>query len=98
VLWCNGSQWNEPPQHGGLDLGRSLAVLPHLGLFAMPVIAALAVRLTLGEKDPFVNHHATEALNAQIWFAILWNGVGLSIFIFFIGSGEWHQASSLPGR
>jgi len=69
VRWWDGSRWlatlpERPPD-------PALAVLPHLALFVMPVFAALALRLTLGQKDPFIKHHATEALNAQIWFGII---------------------------
>lgn len=54
----------------------------------MPVFAALAVRLTLGKRDAFVRHHATEALNAQICFGIVWNAVGLPFFAYAIASGS----------
>ena len=53
----------------------------------MPVFAALALRLTLGKRDAFVRHHATEALNAQIWFGIVWNAVGLPFYAYAIASG-----------
>lgn len=48
-------------------------MLAHLSHLAVPVVAAIVIRLTVGRKDAFVRHHASEALNAQIWFTILWN-------------------------
>ena len=86
VRWWDGSSWlatlpERPPD-------PALAVLPHLALFVMPVFAALALRLTLGQKDPFIKHHATEALNAQIWFGIIWNAVGLAAFALLVTSGD----------
>jgi uncharacterized Tic20 family protein len=44
-----------------------------LSFLALPVIGPLAIRLTVGKRDTFVRHHATEALNVQIYFAVLWN-------------------------
>ncbi|XGX77258.1 hypothetical protein LQK93_00026 [Terrabacter sp. BE26] len=49
------------------------AVLSHVSFLVMPIFAPLVVRLTAGKQDPFVRHHATEALNAQILFTIVWN-------------------------
>src|SRR5690348_5723863 len=89
LWWWDGNRWHEPPRQPGVD--RSMAVVPHLGFFMMPVFVALGFRLTLGKKDAFIRHHATEALNLQIWFAILWNGVGVSWFAYVIATGEWQD-------
>lgn len=80
VWWWDGARWAVPLPERPVD--PSLAVLPHLGMVVMPVFAALALRLTLGRADAFVRHHATEALNAQIWFGIVWNGIGLPAYIW----------------
>lgn len=74
-----------------------MAVRPHLGLFTLPVIAAVAIRMKYGENDAFVKHHATEALNAQIWFGILWNAVGLSMLASLVAAGEHHEDLFLAG-
>jgi len=39
------------------------------------VITPLVIRLTAGRRNPFTKHHSSEALNAQIWFAVLWNAL-----------------------
>jgi uncharacterized Tic20 family protein len=52
---------------------RTWAVLSHVSFLVLAVIAPLVIRLTAGKNDPFARHHATEALNAQIFFVIIWN-------------------------
>jgi uncharacterized Tic20 family protein len=36
-------------------------------------VGPLVIRLTVGKRDQSVRRHATEALNAQITFGIVWN-------------------------
>ncbi len=55
------------------------AVISHLTFIAMPFLAVIVIRLTVGRRDAFVRHHATEALNAQILFGILWNAAGFTL-------------------
>ncbi|GAA2147658.1 hypothetical protein FHX52_3863 [Humibacillus xanthopallidus] len=62
-----GSVMPQPQPH------TTWAVLSHVSFVVMPVMAPLVIRLTAGRQDPFVRHHATEALNVQILFAIVWN-------------------------
>lgn len=54
-----------------------MAMLCHLALLVLPVVAAVVIRFTVGKKDAFVRHHSSEAANAQLLFAIVWNGVGI---------------------
>jgi uncharacterized Tic20 family protein len=86
VRWWDGAAWGPALPEKPVD--PSLAVLPHLGFFVMPVVAALVVRVTLGAEDPFIKHHATEALNLQIWFVALWNLVGLPFYVYLMVSWE----------
>lgn len=72
MRWWDGVYWtdNTMPQPRP---DTTWAVLSHVSFLVMPVVAPLVIRLTAGKEDPFVRHHATEALNAQILFAIVWN-------------------------
>lgn len=54
-------------------------MLSHLGVLAGGFIVPLIIRLTEGNKNEFVRHHATEALNFQITFMIAW----LTGFVLF---------------
>lgn len=69
---------------------RTWAVLAHLSMFAIPVIGALAIRLTSASRDAFIRHHATEALNAQILFGIAYNAVLLPAFIVTAAKAPTH--------
>jgi uncharacterized Tic20 family protein len=51
--------------------------LSHLGLLALYFVGPLVIRLTAGKDNVYVRHHSTEALNAQITFAIVWNLCGI---------------------
>jgi Domain of unknown function (DUF4870) len=46
----------------------------------VPVLVAVAVLRTLGRKDPFVRHHAAEAVNVQLWFLLSSISVGIAWF------------------
>ncbi len=72
LRWWDGFAWTSTtmPQP---QPDTTWAVLSHVSFLVMPVFAPLIIRLTAGKQDPFVRHHATEALNAQILFTILWN-------------------------
>lgn len=60
----------------------------HVSLFTVPVIAPTAILMTAGRADPFVRHHAREALNAQIWFAIGWNLLAGSAIASAVRAGD----------
>ncbi|WP_295694944.1 DUF4870 domain-containing protein [Lapillicoccus sp.] len=63
------------------------ATQPLVRLRGTPIITPLAVRLTAGKDDSVIRHHATEALNAQIWFGIVWNRVGLPFYLRYLIGG-----------
>lgn len=73
LRWWDGASWTESAV--SLHSDRPWAAISHISLFAFAVIAPLLILLTFGRRDPFVKHHASEALNAQIWFFILWNAL-----------------------
>ena len=54
---------------------RTWATISHVTVFVFAVVGPLVIYLTAGRSDRFVKHHASESLNAQIWFAIFWNGL-----------------------
>jgi uncharacterized Tic20 family protein len=47
----------------------------------MPLLPALALRLTVGREDDWARHNATEALNGQLWLLVLWNGFLAPVFL-----------------
>lgn len=68
--WWDGHAWDMAK--GGSGQESTWAVLSHLSLFVMLVVPALVLRVTVGRRDRFTRHHTTEALNAQIWFVLIW--------------------------
>ena len=82
--WWDGAQWGPyaPPPPAPQDSGQALSVVSHLGTVAGGVILPLVIYLTEGKKNPFVRHHAREALNFQITFLIVYLGA----FLLFFGS------------
>jgi uncharacterized Tic20 family protein len=62
--------------------------MSHVTLFVLAVIGPLVIYLTVGRGDRFVKHHAAEALNAQIWFVIVWNALLLPVMIAGFVSGD----------
>jgi uncharacterized protein len=73
--WWDGQTWgpyapNPNGQPGGGSNDKVLAVLSHLGILLGGFVLPLVVRLTTGERDEFVRHHSTEALNFNITFMV----------------------------
>ena len=54
----------------GLDRVKGAVLASHLGIFLLAVILPLILRLTEGDRNAFVRHHSTEALNFQLSVAI----------------------------
>ena len=71
VRWWDGRAWNMIVPNPAP--GRTWAVLSYLSFFVMPFVPAIILRVTVGRGDRFTRHHTNEALNAQIWFGLIWN-------------------------
>lgn len=73
------------PPPGRSD-GRTMAMLAHFGAFFGGFILPLVILLTAGKDDPFVRHHAAEALNFQLAYLMFAFG-GILISIVTLGFG-----------
>lgn len=74
LRWWDGSAWgafapSTTPVASGTD-PRTLAMLAHLLGLLTGFVGPLVLYLVNGDKDPFVRHHASEALNFQITLTI----------------------------
>jgi uncharacterized Tic20 family protein len=63
------------------DEERLWSTLTHLSYFVFGLIVPLIVMLTLGNRSPYVRHHAVEALNFHITVWIAAFVAGLSILL-----------------
>lgn len=64
-----------------------MAILSHLSWLALPLVLPIVLRVVGGRQGRFTRHHTNEALNAQIWFAIIWNA-SIITMIASTGDGE----------
>lgn len=84
--WWNGSEWGDPapvaaPAPVGGSDPKTMAVLAQaLGIVA-GFIGPLVIYLVNGDKDPYVRHHAAEALNFQLTLMI---GYLISFVLMFV--------------
>ena len=96
--WWDGREWTAAAVVP-VRPDRTWATISHLTFFVFPIISSTVILLTFGRDDRFVKHHAAEALNAQIWLAILWNALLAPAFIRIImnpdddGFGWWFAAT-----
>jgi uncharacterized Tic20 family protein len=67
---------------------RTWAAIAHVTIFVLAIVGPLVIYLTGGRTDPFVKHHAAEALNVQIWFVIVWNALLGPLVIAGFVSGD----------
>jgi uncharacterized protein len=95
--WWDGASWGPvaPPPGGSINLseeerGKTWAMLSHLAPFVLAIIGPLIIRQTEGEKNRYVKHHATEALNFQLTILT-------SIFVSFIFGAIVAAATQQPG-
>jgi uncharacterized Tic20 family protein len=73
LRWWDGLQWGpSAPVQSEEQAGKTLGLVAHLGVLASGFPLPLVIRLTEARKNAFVRHHATEALNFQITFMIVW--------------------------
>jgi uncharacterized Tic20 family protein len=72
MRWWDGQQWGQVAQSPAAPASmdpKTMAMLAQLlGIFSF--LGPLIIYLINGEKDPFVRHHAAEALNFQITLLI----------------------------
>jgi len=59
---------------------RLLAVLAHVSMFFLPLILPLVLML-VKNNEPFVRHHATQAL---VFHLIFWAASAISGFLMFV--------------
>jgi uncharacterized Tic20 family protein len=86
LRWWDGHSWTSNVAVRAPD--RTWATISHVTVFVLAVIGPLVIYLTAGRNDRFVKHHAAEALNAQIWFAIAWNALLVPLIIASFVSGD----------
>jgi uncharacterized protein len=81
-----GQQYGQPPaswapQPMSPSDERLWALLSHLSFFVLAIIAPIVIMLTKGKESAFVRHHAVEALNFHITFAI---AILVSVVLIFV--------------
>jgi uncharacterized Tic20 family protein len=86
VRWWDGHGWDMAKR--GPGPAPTWAVLSHLSFFVLFLVPAIVLRVTVGRRDRFTRHHTTEALNAQIWFAVIWNALLLPLIVTSRGGGD----------
>jgi len=88
LRWWDGRQWGPlatAGPAGGTD-PRTMAMLAQLLGLLTGFLGPLIIYLVNGEKDPFVRHHASEALNFQItlFIAYLVSALLMLVLIGFL--------------
>jgi uncharacterized Tic20 family protein len=74
--WWDGTQWGQaavtptPVAASGMSDAKSMAVLAQVLGILTGLIGPLIIYLVNGEKDPYVRHHSSEALNFQLTLLI----------------------------
>jgi uncharacterized Tic20 family protein len=82
--------------------GKVYAVLSHLGFFGGGFVLPLIFRYAETGRNPYVRHHATEALNFNLTFLIAWlvvwpvtvvvlvlDGGGTAAALFTLSAAIW---------
>jgi uncharacterized Tic20 family protein len=101
LRWWDGLTWGPyaPPAEAawtddGVESGRTLAILSHVGFFFAGIVMPLVLWATEGRRNPYVRHHSAEALNFQLTFLLAW----VAAFVALIastaasGGGGWFLA------
>lgn len=79
--------WMSPyaaSQSGLSSDDRTVAVLTHVSMLFFGFICPLVVYLVYKDKDPFVRHHAAEALNFYITL-LCWIAAGMVLMLVVVG-------------
>lgn len=72
IQWFDGIGWSQPMPAPPASAPIPWAAFAHFGGILFPIVVPLVIRQTVGATDPVVRHHATEALNAQIFALLFW--------------------------
>jgi uncharacterized Tic20 family protein len=102
LRWWDGERWGPaaPPSHATwqpideVESGTTVAVLAHVSLFILAVILPLIFRQTQGKTNRYVRHHATEALNFQLTFFIVWFGGIITVAVIASSSSGANNGDS----
>jgi len=95
LCWWDGQAWGPAaPEQSEEDSGRTTAVLSHLGVLVGGFPLPLIMRQAEGPRNRFVRHHASEALNFQLTFLIVW----LAGFVAVALIGAMHAGRPRSGR
>lgn len=88
LRWWDGRAWGPaaPVKNTSVDVWRLVAIFCHLGTFIFLLVGAIALRVMAGSRDRFTKHHTNEALNAQIWFVVVWIACVLT---FMLARNDW---------
>ncbi len=100
LRWWDGQSWGpavgELPPAGPYapQPNKALAVLSHLGPVLGGFILPLVIYLVTDRNDTYVRHHASEGLNFQLSFLIVWLAGFVVIFVGFFGLAASSSSSS----
>jgi uncharacterized protein len=96
LRWWDGQMWGAfaPVYDGPPPPNKTMAVLAHLGPILGGFILPLIVYLTADKRDVYVRHHASEGLNFQLTFLIVWFAGAI---LFFVGFGVTAAAAGSGG-
>ncbi len=76
LRWWDGRGWGPAaPAQAPVDpvaAGTTSSLLAHLSFLFLAVILPVILRVTEGERNDYVRHHTTEALNFQLTFLLAW--------------------------
>ncbi len=83
LRWWDGQQWGvaAPTQGGGASDEKNLATLAQVLAIFTGFLGPLVIYLMARDDQPFVKHHAAEALNFQITLII---AVVISFVLVFV--------------
>lgn len=82
IRWWDGWSWGPVANPGGgfsSSNTKVLAVVSHLGSLFGGFLLPLVIYLIADREDRYLRHHASEALNFQITFSLVWF-VGFLLF------------------
>ena len=93
LRWWDGTAWGAAAPQAVVgdptEEGKVMAALSHAGvLFGGPILP-LILYLTEGQRNPYVRHHAREALNFQLTVLIAYAGAFLLAIVSMFGGAQF---------